>query len=75
MLASELIRLIQECCQDAGGRDLEVMILDGFNGGGYKRTINIDPSLQEITPEEDDNCGDCEGRAGELVVHIGYGCY
>lgn len=39
--------------------DLEVMILDGFNGGGNPRRINIGPVLDEIQPEDIDNTADC----------------
>jgi hypothetical protein len=54
----------------------EVMILDGFNGGGNKRDINLRPSdLLTITKEDSERSGDCEGRVGEQVVVLGYGCY
>jgi hypothetical protein len=47
--------------------DAEVMILDGFNGGG-------DP-CEITTKKEADGGADCDGRAGESVLVIGYGCY
>jgi len=54
----------------------EVMILDGFNGCGNKRDINLTPSnLRAITEEDAEDCGDCEGRVGENVIILGYGCY
>jgi len=54
----------------------EVMILDGFNGGGNKRDINLTPTnLRTITKEDAEQCGDCEGRVGDKVIVIGYGCY
>lgn len=55
--------------------ELEVMILDGFNGGGYLRTINLGPGPRTITKKDADECGDCEGRKGERIIQIGYGCY
>lgn len=57
-------------------KNTEVMILDGFNGQGNKRDINFTPSnLRRITKQDDENCGDCEGRLGENVIILGYGCY
>ena len=54
----------------------EVMILDGFNGGGNKRDINLTPTnLRTISKEDENECGDCETRAGEKVIILGYGCY
>lgn len=56
--------------------DMEVMILDGFNGGGYPRTINFGPNNYRTITESDANeCGDCEGRVGERIVLMGYGFY
>ncbi len=53
----------------------EVMILDGFNGGGYPRTVNLGPTTWEITDAHELDCADCEERAGEVVVVLGFGCY
>lgn len=54
----------------------EVMVLDGFNGGGNKRDINLTPSnLRNISEDDAEECGDCEGRVGEKVIILGYGCY
>ena len=54
----------------------QVMILDGFNGGGNKRDINLTPTnLRTITKEDAEESPDCEGRVGEQVIIIGYGCY
>lgn len=55
--------------------ETEVMILDGFNGGGEPREINLGPTLQTITEENADNGADCEGKVGKKVLVIGYGCY
>ncbi len=55
--------------------DAEVMILDGFNGGGDPREINFGPCTHKITKKEANGGADCEGRAGESVLVIGYGCY
>lgn len=53
----------------------EAMILDGCNGGGTPRTINLGPALREITTQDADEASDCEDLAGQTVVSIGYGCY
>jgi hypothetical protein len=55
--------------------DAEVMILDGFNGGGEPRTINFGPIEHTITGENANECGDCEGKVGAEIALIGYGCY
>lgn len=54
---------------------LEVMILDGFNGGGEPRDINLGPTEQVITQDNADEGADCEGKVGQKVLIIGYGCY
>lgn len=53
----------------------EVMILDGFNGGGSPRTINLGPSVYSITQLDADETGDCEDRVGEEIIRLGFGCY
>ena len=55
--------------------ETELMILDGFNGGGLPRTINYGPAPLKITEDHARECGDCEGMVGADVVVIGYGCY
>jgi hypothetical protein len=56
--------------------DTEVMILDGFNGGGNPRSINSGPREYKITQEDIDEMGDCEHKeVGETVVLLGYGSY
>lgn len=70
MTCADLIRRLQQFPADA-----EVMILDGFNGGGVPRTLNHGPGLREITPEHAEDSADCEDRVGEQVVTLGYGCY
>ena len=53
-----------------------VMILDGFNGGGNKRDINLTPSdLDTITNEDAEMCCDCEDIINEKVIILGFGCY
>lgn len=70
MTIQDLILRLQNFRQDT-----EVMILDGFNGGGDPREINLGPKLRTIT-EQDANCGaDCEGKVGHNVVVMGYGFY
>lgn len=56
-------------------QDQEIMILDGFNAGGYPRTINLGPMSHIISEEDVKSTYDCEDRAGEKVVILGYGCY
>lgn len=70
MKVADLIRRLQQYPADA-----EVMVLDGFNGGGDPRTLNLGPLVRRITEEHAENSGDCEERVGEEVIVIGYGCY
>ena len=56
------------------GPDLELMVLDGFNGGGYPREINVGPAVRTITEEDAEASGDCEGAIGDKVLVVGYGC-
>ena len=70
MTVAELIKRLSEFRPD-----MEVMILDGFNGGGHPREINLGPTTRVITPVDDDQCADCEGRTGEFVITMGYGSY
>lgn len=53
----------------------QVMIRDGFNGGGDPREINFGPHEDQITSENAENAADCEDIVGETVVVLGYGCY
>ena len=55
--------------------NMDVMILDGFNGGGSPRDINFGPLIQAIGKNDAAAAADCEGREGEKVVSMGYGCY
>ena len=56
--------------------DTQIMILDGFNGGGDPRSINLSPIEHVITEREANNGNDCEEiGAGTRVAVIGYGCY
>ena len=57
------------------GPDKDIMILDGFNGGGIPRTINLGPCDQTITEADANEAADCEGSIGKEVLVIGYGCY
>jgi hypothetical protein len=50
------------------------MILDGYNGGGVPRDINV-YSQRTITGADADDTADCEQRIGEVVYVLGYGCY
>jgi hypothetical protein len=53
----------------------EVMILDGENGGGTPRTLNVTPHLREVTDADAFEASDCEDLVGKRVVVLGYGCY
>ena len=55
--------------------DMDIMILDGFNGGGYPREINYGPKQINIIETDAYATDDCEDKIGETVVIIGYGCY
>lgn len=55
--------------------DMEVMILDSFNGGGHPREINLGPKTHIISKRDADECVDCKGIVGQQVIVIGYGCY
>lgn len=70
MTIGELIARLSEFPMDK-----RVMILDGFNAGGYPREINVGPIKQTVTKDDVENCADCEGLKGQKVVVIGYGCY
>lgn len=70
MNVGQLIKALQ-----ALNPEQEVMVLDGFNGGGFPRTINVGPRVRAITEEDADESADCEARVGESVVLMGFGCY
>jgi len=71
MTKNELIEHLQ---QIKGNPD--VMIIDGFNGQGFKRTINFAPNnLQKVTKQDAEESGDCVNIVGKKVIVIGYGCY
>lgn len=55
--------------------DIEVMILDSFNGGGYPRSINFGPIKNTITEDMANATADCEDRVGNDVIVLGFGCY
>lgn len=69
MTAHELANKLLE------GLDTELMVLDGFNGGGFPREVNLGPAFRTITEEDAEESGDCEGLVGTEVMVIGYGCY
>lgn len=55
--------------------EIEVAILDGFNGGGAPRTINLGPVIRKVTKEDGCATADFEGMGGESVAVLGFGCY
>jgi hypothetical protein len=69
MTSHQLAKLLLE------SPDLPIMILDGSNGGGYPREINLGPVPRTIT-KYDVRWGDCvEFEVGTKILTIGYGCY
>ena len=50
--------------------DMEVAILDGFNGGGDPRTINMGPTLRSEGDYED-----IKSKPGTPILVMGYGSY
>ncbi len=71
MIVSELIQHLSKF-----DGDLEVMLLDGFNAQGNKRSITFAPTgLREITAQDEEESGDCEDKAGNKVVILGFGYY
>lgn len=69
MRVSELIERLRNCPQNH-----EIMILDGFNGGGDPREIHFGPCGKEITEEQAEFVVDCEGKSGRRITVLGYGC-
>ena len=55
--------------------DMEIMIMDEFNGNGAPRTINFGPVCTTVTDEDVDETSDCEGLVGQEVIVIGFGSY
>ena len=58
--------------------NLEVAILDGFNGGGQPRSLNLGPVMfdpAEYSLSESANYEDLDSRKGATIVIMGYGCY
>jgi hypothetical protein len=70
MKVQELIEALMKLPQDQ-----EVMVLDGSNGGGHPRTLNLGPLQRAIRQVDVNETADCEERYGEWVVVLGYGCY
>lgn len=71
MTNEELIARLQELPLKS-----EVTILDGFNGGGQPRTINLGPFLADPADyEESLDYDDIESPKGTKIILMGYGCY
>lgn len=71
MTVAELIERLREHPPDA-----DIMILDGFNAGGFPRTINGGPSGRSISEEDRDGAADCEDLpVGQEVVVLYFGSY
>ncbi|MGG6281834.1 hypothetical protein ACQ4M3_09710 [Leptolyngbya sp. AN03gr2] len=73
MKISELIKRLKNEQEHLG--DLEVMIADGFNGGGCPRDLNYGPCHIKISDPDAEESADCENRVGEDILLIGFGCY
>ena len=53
----------------------EITILDGFNGGGDPRSINLGPIKRDLNePHMNYDTDDIETQTGEIIV-LGFGCY
>ena len=70
MTSAELIAWLQKNVAP----DTQVMILDGFNGGGFPIDINL-KSHHRVVKGDVEHTADCEGMIGKLVAVLGYGCY
>jgi hypothetical protein len=66
--------LVEELTARGLDPNADLMILDGFNGGGGPREINL-ITTRTITEADAAESGDCERRVGETVTVLGYGCY
>lgn len=59
--------------------DMEIAILDGFNGGGCPRTINLGPQIQEwdeiYQHQAAYDYSDLDTKEGLSIVVMGFGCY
>lgn len=73
MKLTELITRLQALQQEHGNS--EVMILDGWNGGGVPREINLGPTHRVVTEAHAEETADCEEIVGETVIVLGFGCY
>jgi hypothetical protein len=73
MNITELIKQL-EILRSING-DVQVMVLDGFNGDGKPRDLNLGPLLRTIDDYDAAYVGDCENRQGETVAVIGFGSY
>lgn len=77
MNVGELIKRLQEYDPST-----EVAILDGFNGGGQPRALNLGPvlwdkeSMEEMKElDEMPDYADLNSAPGTPIVIMGYGCY
>jgi len=56
--------------------DAPLRVLDGNNGAGVPREINLGPSLRRVKKVDIEESVDCENlKPGSKFVVIGYGCY
>jgi hypothetical protein len=71
MKISELISQLESF----NAPDMEVMIIDSFNGGGHPREINLRPIQRCVVETDAYATDDCEDKIGSTVVILGYGNY
>jgi hypothetical protein len=71
MTVYELIKALERFPSDQ-----PVMILDGHNGGGNPREINLGPVSRCIRERDTEETADCEDlNVGTFIVALGFGCY
>ena len=71
MYISELVKKLNKIKRECG--DIEVTILDGFNGCGQPRTINMGP-FEEFASEHEET-EDIETQGDTNIVIMGCGSY
>lgn len=63
-------------CLNRMNPEAECGIMDGFNGGGAFREINLGPFESTFNSDKNDDTADFEDLPnGHDIVVMGYGCY
>lgn len=58
--------------------EIEITILDGFNGGGCPRSINFNTKFEGVAAFDGDEMADysdLDTKEGNPIIVLGYGCY